>query len=124
MDDLLDLVLSDETKVLSAGDCHNLSVSLGVFVFAEADKGTGLCVDSLDGLASFTNDKSYQSHWNFKLNLVRTVDGSAIHLSLSLHDEVQLLSHPLHRFGVALHEDISSFCTRSTRSGHLHLEGA
>jgi hypothetical protein len=111
---LLDLVLSDETKVFSTGNGHYFSVSLRVFVFAETDKGTGFGIDALDSLSSFADDKSYQSHWNFKLNLVRAVNGSAVHLSLSLHDEIQLFSHALHRFGVALHEDISGFGTRST----------
>jgi hypothetical protein len=121
LDDLLHLVLGDEAQVLRAGDGDYLAVALGVLVLAEADEGAGLGVDALDGLAALADDQPNQPHWDFQLDLVGAVDGAAVHLALRLHDEVQLLPHPLHRLGVALHEDVTRLGARSTRGGHLHL---
>ena len=113
LDYLFDLILSDETKVLSTGNSHYLSVALGVFILAETDKGSRLGIDALNSLSSLADDESNESHRYFELYLMRAVDGTAVHLPLSLHDEVQFLSYPLDRLGVALHEDVSCLSSRS-----------
>lgn len=92
LDDLVNLVLCNQTKIFSACDGQNFSVFLGIFIFAQADKCSSFRVDAFNGLASFTDDESNQSDWNFHFDFVRPIDGSTVHLSLSLNDHVEFFS--------------------------------
>ena len=65
LDYLFDLILSDETEVLSTGNSHYLSVALGVFILAETDKGSCFGIDALDSLSSLADDESNESHRYF-----------------------------------------------------------
>jgi hypothetical protein len=114
LDDLVDLVLSNEAEIFSSGDGENLSVPLRVLVLAEADKGSSFGVDSLDGLSSFADDQSDQSDRDFHFDFVRTVYCPAVHLSLGFNNEVELLPDSLDRFRVTLNENISGFGIGST----------
>jgi hypothetical protein len=121
LDDLVDLVLSNEAEIFSSGDGENLSVPLRVLVLAEADKGSSFGVDSLDGLSSFADDQSDQSDRDFHFDFVRTVYCPAVHLSLGFNNEVELLPDSLDRFRVTLNENISGFGIGSTWGCHLHF---
>ena len=70
MDDLFDLVLGDQTQILSSGNSDDLPVSLRILVFAQADKGSCFSIDALDGLSTFTDDKPDQPHGDLQFYLM------------------------------------------------------